>query len=108
LFDGYPAPPKKGPKTPTLAETAKRWQIGPYIVGQTVQVGPHIVLKLNRKPVLVLCGFRHISTYGLGVGASLASFMSVLGALCKYRSVLCYGNVVLSVTLVFNSNGSMD
>jgi len=76
---GTQLPPKKGAKTLPLAETAKWWQIGPHIVGQTVQVGPHIILKLNRKPVLVLCGFRHISTYGLGVGASLASFITVFG-----------------------------
>jgi len=26
-----------------------------------------------------LCGFRHISTSGLGVGASLASFITIFG-----------------------------
>ena len=55
---------------PEVVLSAKRWQMTPYIV-----------LKSNRNRLLRvgLCGFRHISTFGLGVGASLASFIAVFG-----------------------------
>jgi len=52
-----------------------------------------------------LCGFRHISISGLGVGASRASFIAVVWAtVASNGPALFYGTIllsVLSVTLVY-------
>jgi len=55
-----------------------------------------------------LCGFGHIPTSSLGVGASRASFIAVFGrsllVMVRQRSTVCYETIllfVLSVTLVY-------
>ena len=54
-------------------------------LGMEVGLGPcDIVLDGNAAPPIErvtvrLCGFRHISTFGLGVGASCPSFIAIFG-----------------------------
>ena len=61
---------------------------------------------------VLLCGFRHISTSGLGVGASRSSFIAVLGQPLQVTVHLCYGTIypvcpVCNVGVLW-PNGWMD
>jgi len=61
---------------PEVVSNGQWWDISPYVVFS--RIGSR-VLRVR------LCGFCHISSSGLGVGASRASFIAVFGQPFRYK-----------------------